>query len=117
MTLVDPAVQSFAAIKPSVIMNIVFTDPEDFVEAIYNTHEEDPSVLEVILDNCLLETGAENSISDCKESTHEASLKMFFGLKECRAIFGQATNQGAFARACGNKEGTCERGHVALDKA
>ena len=44
-------------------------------------------------------------------------MMMLLGLKECGAIFGQATDLGAFVRFCGNKEGTCERGHVAVEKA
>ena len=42
---------------------------------------------------------------------------MLFHLKECRAIFGQSTDQGAFDRVYRNKEGTCETGYVGIKKA
>ena len=57
LTLVDPAAQPFAAIKPRVVMTIVFTGPNDFVETVHNNNKEDPTVLEAILDNDLLESG------------------------------------------------------------
>jgi hypothetical protein len=98
-------------------MTIDFTDTDNFVETIHNDYDKDPSLLKAILDNDLLLAGTENSVSDYEGKIQEAPLKMLFDLKECRTIFGQATDQGAFVHVWGNKEGTCKRGHVALAKA
>jgi viroplasmin and RNaseH domain-containing protein len=98
-------------------MTIDFTDSDDFVETIHNDYEEDESFSEAKLDDDFSEAGTENSVSDYEGKVQEAPLKMLFGLKECRAVFAQPTDQGAFMRVCGNKEGTCKRGHPALDKA
>jgi hypothetical protein len=65
----------------------------------------------------LSEAGTENSVSDYEGNIQEAPVKMLFGLKECRAIFPQPTDQGAFVHVCGNKEGTCKSGHMVLEKA
>jgi len=97
-------------------MTIDFTDSDDLVETVHNDYEEDPSFLEANLVDDLSEAGTENSVSDYEGKVQEAPLKMLFGLKECRAIFVQATDQGAFVRVCGNKEGTCKRGHPALNR-
>ena len=98
-------------------MTIDFTDPDDFVETVHNDYDEDPSLSEAIVDDDPSEAGTENSVSDYEGNIQEAPVKMLFGPKECRAIFGQSTDQGAFVRVCGNKEGTCKRGHVAIEKA
>ena len=98
-------------------MTIDFTDPDDLVETVHNDYDEDPSLSEAIADDDPSEAGTENSVSDYEGNIQEAPVKMLFGSKECRAIFGQSTDQGAFVRVCGNKEGTCKRGHVAMEKA
>ena len=99
-------------------MTIDFTGrPDDLVEIFHNDYEEDPSLLEPIVDDDPSEAGTENSLSDYEGNIQEAPLKMLFGIEEYSAIFGQSTNQGAFIRVCGNKEGTCKRGHAAIKKA
>ena len=75
------------------------------METEHDDCNKDPSVLEAILDEDLLKIGTENSVSDCEGSIQEAPSKASLGLKERHVIFGQAANQGAFQRVCGNKEG------------
>ena len=87
------------------------------METIHNDYEEEPSLSEAIVDDDPSEAGTEILVSNYKGNVQEASLKRLFGLKECRAIFGQSANQGAFVHVCGKKEGTCKRGHVGTKKA
>jgi hypothetical protein len=61
------------------------------------------------------ETGTEASASDFAGNLLEVPDMMFFGEKECRAIFLMPSDQGVFQRVCGCRMGECKRmGHATL---
>ena len=67
------------------------------METVHTDYDEGPSLSEAIVDDHPSEAGTENSVSDYKGTNiQEAPVKMLFGFKECRAIIGQSTDQGAF---------------------
>ena len=94
-------------------MPIMFTDDDPpFVDTV---DENEGSFLDSGDD--LSEAGTESSVSAYEGDITDAPLKMFFGPKECRRIFEQASDQNAFVRVCGRKEDACKRGHAVLQQA
>ena len=55
------------------------------------------------------------SVSDYTGDVEDRPSKMFFGKKECKFIFEQASDHGKFTGVCGAKLGQCKRpGHNSL---
>jgi len=85
-----------------------------------NTQEDediilDPSDEEDEEDDDVSATGTEVSASEFAGKLAQAPAKMFFGARECGAIFSLPSDQGLFVRVCGCSASSCHRkGHPTL---
>jgi hypothetical protein len=100
----------------SITMPLSFSnvDGPPLVETV---HDDDASFVDSVPDDDLSEAETEASISDYEGDIKSAPLRMYFGPKECLAIFKLPSDRNAFIRVCGREQGACTRNHAVLERA
>lgn len=95
-------------------LSFTATDDPPLVETVY---DDDASLADSVPGDDVSEATDEVSMSDYEGDISNAPRRMYFGPKECLAIFEQPSDRSAFLRVCGREHTACKRNHAVLDRA